>query len=61
MIDQQVYFLAERAGDGQWAFGRGTINGMRLIQERFRALHSEHEEQKKPAEPFDPYAVIPEA
>ena len=59
MADQQVYFLAERALDSkQLSFGRGTINGIRLVQERFQALHSEHEEYKKPKEEFDPHEVF---
>ena len=59
MIDQQVYFLAERARDeAQLSFGRGTINGLRLVQERFKDLHNQHLADKKPQEEFNPYEIL---
>ena len=59
MVNQQVYFIAERAlGNNQLDFGRGTINGIRLVQERFGDLHAEHAERSKPDEPFNPYEIF---
>ena len=60
LIDQQVYFLAERAlNDNELSFGRGTINGMRLIQERLLKLSLEHQERTKSQDVFDPYEITP--
>lgn len=59
MVDQQVYFLAERALNGnQLSFGRGTINGMRLVKERFKDLHNEHLAEKKPQDDYNPYEIF---
>lgn len=59
LVSQQVYFIAERAlGQNQLDFGRGTINGIRLVQERFGDLHAEHAERSKPDEPFNPYELF---
>lgn len=62
MVEQQVYYLAERArNETELSFGRGTINGLRIIQERFEKLYSEHKERSRPEEPFDPYELLPKA
>lgn len=62
MADQQVYYLAgEARNELELAFGRGTINGIRLIQEHFGELDARHKERSKPEESFDPYDILPKA
>ena len=61
MADQQVYWLAEKAlNETQLAFGRGTLNGINLIKERFVELAARHEQTKQKQGSFDPYTIIPE-
>lgn len=54
LMDSQVYWMGEQAdGDRQHLFGKGTLNGIQLVLERFQLLDSESRERTKPKEKFD--------
>ena len=51
LIDTQVYWMAQEAdGLRQQDFGKGTVNGLCLIKERFHRLESEHDVRVRPKE-----------
>lgn len=59
LIRKQENFIACWAEDEkQVLVGRGTINGVSLIEERLRELHSEYEATKPVTESFDKHSVI---
>ena len=51
LIDTQVYYMAEQSQD--LSFDRGTINGMRIVLERFEKLAAEHKKRTQPKEEFE--------
>ena len=63
LIDTQVYFMAEESSQDEvsLSFGRGTINGIRLMYERFESMAMEHKsniEPKKEPDPTDYHSFI---
>lgn len=65
IADTQVYWLAEKAdGDRQSLFGKGTLNGIQLVKERFEAAHGEVMTANKPKEksedPLEKYGILGE-
>ena len=57
----QAFFMAELAQDmRQLDFGRGTMNGITLVLERFEALATEHLKNTEPAGDIDKNAPIEE-
>ena len=65
MIDTQVYWLGEEAdGDRQHTFGKGTINGLNLVKERFELIHStvleRNKPHKEPEDPLEKYGILGE-
>lgn len=62
LIDTQVYWMAQESdGLRQQDFGKGTVNGLCLIKERFHAIESEHDVRTKPKETLedlDKYEII---
>lgn len=54
---QKEYALTH---DGDPMFAKGTINGIYLCLEAFEGWKSEHLENTKPKEDFDPHATLPE-
>ena len=56
LIDTQVYFMAEESAqdDVSLSFGRGTINGIRLMYERFESMAMEHKSNIEPKKEPDP-------
>lgn len=57
LVDAQAYWIAEKATEAQLPFGRGTINGLSLVKERFGLLSSEHRKRMQPPEKVDPYST----
>lgn len=58
-IRAQKDFMAQNAdGDIQYAFSRGTINGLMLIKNSLEGEYNEHVERTKPKEEFDRNAVM---
>lgn len=54
LIDTQVYWMAQQSDGGrQHDFGKGTINGLSLVLERFEQLHGEVINKNKPKEEVD--------
>jgi hypothetical protein len=56
LVDTQVYEIAERSQD--MSFDRGTINGIRIVFERFEALNAEHKKRTQPKEKFDEHEIF---
>ena len=56
LIDTQVYYTAEQGQDV--SFDRGTINGIRIVFERFEKLNAEHKKRTLPKEDFDKHEVF---
>ena len=55
LMDTQVYWMGEKAdGDRQHLFGKGTLNGIQLVFERFELLDSEARDRSRPKEAEDP-------
>ncbi len=56
LIDTQVYFMAEESSQDEvsLSFGRGTINGIRLVSERFESMAMEHKSNIEPKKEHDP-------
>lgn len=53
MLDTQVYWLGQEAdGDRQQTFGKGTINGISLVLERFELINSEIRKMREPKAPL---------
>lgn len=54
MLNTQVYWLGQEAdGDRQQTFGKGTINGISLVLERFKLMNSEIRKKRQPEIPMD--------
>jgi len=61
LLAQQALYVASQVKDWEKSLvGRGTINGIGLVEDRFRILNSRHQENIKPKESFDKYGLIPE-
>lgn len=61
MIAKQLEWMnMETANWEQVIFGRGTVNGIRLILEHFETLHNDHVAATKPPETFDRFNPMPE-
>jgi hypothetical protein len=58
IIQKQLEFIGMESKDyNQILIGRGTINGVSLLQERLETLHSEYIQGIKPPEKFDEFDV----
>jgi hypothetical protein len=58
LIDAQKEYALTHDSDPM--FAKGTINGIFLCLDQFQAWRSEHLENTKPKEDFDPHATLPE-
>ena len=56
---QALYIATQSANWDQTLVGRGTINGIALVEERFKLLDSRHKESIKPTEEFDKHGLMP--
>jgi len=65
MMDTQVYWMGQQAdGDRQHTFGKGTLNGIQLVKERFQDAYGEITTANKPKEkyedPLERYGILGE-
>lgn len=58
LIAQQKDFLADQAEGQQVIFGRGSMNGIKLVLESFEKDLIEYQELTKPPEPFDRHKIL---
>lgn len=58
VISQEEFMAKNANGEIQYAFSRGTINGLLLVRDELEKLYSEHIERTRPKEGFDRNAII---
>jgi len=58
LIAQQEFMANQCENEKQLLFGRGSINGISLVLEKFKKYKSQHDELTKPSEEFNPHKII---
>lgn len=59
LFGQQALYVATQSGNwDQTLVGRGSVNGIALVDERFKTLDSRYRDRVKPTEEFDKHGLM---
>lgn len=54
LLDAQIYFMGQESQDETFKYGRGTVNGIALVRERFELLSGEYRKKSQPTGKVNP-------
>lgn len=60
IIAQEEFIATQATSWDQVLVGRGSINGLYLLLEKYEKAFLEHQDNIKPKDEFNPHAIIPE-